>query len=77
MAVAAALSTFCASITLLLHIHQTLHLDVLSPSFRRTLLLPHDVAEIVSMAFYCFGFFTLVRHVRLSSGPTRNLIDEN
>jgi hypothetical protein len=70
LAAAAALSIFCSVVMLLLRLHQSFHFAFLTPSVRRGLLLPHDLAEIASIIFYCIGIFTLAFHVRSLSNST-------
>ena len=64
LAVAAALSVFCSAMTLLLRLHQSFGYSFLTPELRRGLLLPHDLAELLSIIIYCFGFLGLARRVR-------------
>ena len=63
LAVAAALSIFCSVIILFLRLHQIFSFSFVTVELQRSLLLPHDLAEIGSLVIYCFGFISLACRV--------------
>jgi DMSO reductase anchor subunit len=67
---AAFLSPLCSGIMLVVRLAHSDELAVSAVS-RRSLLLPHDVCEIVSVVLYCVGFIMLSHHIGSSARATR------
>jgi predicted membrane channel-forming protein YqfA (hemolysin III family) len=69
---AAFLSLVCSGIMLVVRLANSGELAV-SAASRRSLLVPHDVCEIVSIVLYCVGFIMLAHHIGSSASATREV----